>query len=77
MDMAFRGALTAVEAASTGVQLYERNGYTTIGEDPDWKTWFGGRKRLLMAKTSSNYVPSSIQSISTNLLRAWRHQEAA
>ena len=44
--------------------------------DPDWRSLFGLRKRVLMAKSASVFsMGDAVQSISTNILKAWTQQQ--
>ena len=44
--------------------------------DPDWRSLLGLRKRVLMAKSASVFsMGNAVQSISTNILKAWTQQQ--
>ncbi|CAK0750157.1 hypothetical protein CVIRNUC_001968 [Coccomyxa viridis] len=59
-----------------GLRLYHRNGYADLMRDPDWRSLFGLRKRVLMAKSASVFsMGNAVQSISTNILKAWTQQQ--
>lgn len=51
--------------------------YADLMRDPDWRTYLGLRKRVLMAKTASVFsMGNAVQSISTNIMKAWTQQQA-
>lgn len=50
--------------------------YADLHLDPEWWGLLGRRRRVLMAKAASAFsVGNSVQSISSNLLRAWQQQQ--
>ena len=50
--------------------------YADVMRDPDWRSLLGFRKRVLMAKSASVFsVGNAVQSISTNILKAWNPQQ--
>ncbi len=52
--------------------------YADLRCDPEWLGMLGRRRRVLMAKAASVFsVGSSVQSISSNLLKAWQQQGGA
>ncbi len=52
--------------------------YADLHTDPEWWSLFGRRRRVLMAKSASVFsVGTSVQSISTNVLKMMQQQQQA
>lgn len=46
-------ALRAYEDDIGACRLYSSAGFKVVSSDPDWMTWFGMRRRVLMIKQSN------------------------